>query len=137
MANALQDSAREAFATGLIDWVGDDIRVLLVDSSYAYSADHATVDEVDNGARIDISDPLTGKTAAGGVLDADDITLESVEAGSEITGLWVVQDTGVESTSHLIAWYDTASSGMPISVTTNGGDIDVRWADTPNRIARI
>ncbi len=33
MANALYDKGREAFLRGQIDWINDDIRVILIDAA--------------------------------------------------------------------------------------------------------
>lgn len=137
MSNALQPSAREAFATGLIDWVGDTIKVVLLDSGYSYSAAHEDLADVGAGTRIATSAGLANKTATDGILDADDYTFATLAAGDTITQLWVFQDTGVEATSLLIAFFDTRSDSNPISVATNGGDVEVQWANTTNRIARI
>jgi hypothetical protein len=40
MANALFDPGREGFLDGSIDWDTDDIRVMLVKSTYVFSAAH-------------------------------------------------------------------------------------------------
>ena len=44
------------------------------------------------------------------------------------------RDTGVEATSALIAYIDTAT-GLPI--TPNGGDIIVNWDNGANKIFRL
>jgi hypothetical protein len=43
--------------------------------------------------------------------------------------------TGSDATARLIAYIDTASSGLP--VTPNGGDIVVQWDSGANRIFKL
>ena len=65
------------------------------------------------------------------MFDAADFTFTAV-TGDESEALIVRVDTGVDSTSRLIAFIDTFSSGMP--VTPNGGNIDVTWDSGANKI---
>jgi hypothetical protein len=137
MANAFQPSAREGFATARIDWLNDDILVVLVDGDYEYSASHIFLKDVPGGTRVAVSDPLEGKTAIGGVLDADDVLFPGLAPGDTIRGLWVAQDTGDEATSRLILWFERNAANQLIQVATNGEDITVVWSNAPTRIARI
>ena len=134
MANTLMARARQGFADGEIDWSGDDIKVVLVDSGYTFSAAHEDLADVAGAARVDTSANLSGKTSTGGVLDADDVTFPSVTAGDTVTGLFVFQDTGVEATSLLIAWFDTDGASMPISrwhCASSWSKPMVAWLSTP------
>lgn len=120
MANALYDFGRNEFLRGNIDWVGDTIRVTLVDTA-DYTVDltsHDYYDDVPAAARVATA-TLASKTASAGVADADDVTFSSV-TGDTVEAIVIWKDTGDESTSPLIAYIDTAT-GLP--VTPNGGDI--------------
>jgi hypothetical protein len=55
--------------------------------------------------------------------------------GDPCEAIVIWQDTGVESTSRLIAYIDTASSGLP--VTPNGGDITIAWDSGANKIFKL
>lgn len=135
MANALYDAAREGFLTGAIDWLDDDIRVILVDTA-DYTVDLASdefLDDVDAAGRVATSGNFTGKTATAGVADADDVTLTAV-SGDPCEALVIYQHTGNEETARLIAYIDTAS-GLP--VTPNGGDIVISWSNGTSRIFKI
>lgn len=135
MANALYDKGREAFLTGDIDWLNDDIKVTLVDTN-DYTANLSTdqfYSSVPVAARIASSGNLSSKTAASGVADAADVLFTSVTGDvSEALVIW--QDTGVEASSRLIAYIDIAS-GLP--VTPNGGDITVQWDNGSNKIFKL
>lgn len=135
MTNALYDKGRQGFLDGSIDWDTDDIRVVLVDTG-AYTvnlATHDNLDDVPGGARIAVSPSLTGKTATDGVADATDAVFPSV-SGAQSEALILYKHTGVDSTSRLIAYIDTAT-GLPI--TPNGADITVQWDNGANRIFKL
>lgn len=134
MANVLYDPARQAFLEADLDWTGQDMRVILVDlADYTFSAAHQFLTSVPAGARVAVSGALTGKTATNGVADADDVTFTAV-AGDQSEALVIYQHTGVDATSRLVAFIDTAT-GFPI--TPNGGNITVIWDSGANRIFKL
>ena len=130
MANALYSKAKEAFLNGSINMVANTISIALVDTGvYTYSATHQFRNEVSNSAVIS-STTLANKTITNGVFDADDATFSSV-TGANCEALLIFQDTGVQSTSRLIAYIDSAT-GLPI--LPNGGDITVAFSSGSSRI---
>lgn len=135
MANALYDKGREAFLNGDIDWSADNIKVVLVDAAdYTVDlANHDFLNDVAAGARVATSGNLSSKTSTAGVADAADVTYSSV-SGDQSEALIIYKDSGVESTSNLIAYIDTAT-GLP--VTPNGGDITVTWDNGANKIFKL
>ena len=62
-------------------------------------------------------------TVAAGVFDADNITFTAL-SGDPVEQLILYEDSGTESTSSLLAMWDTAT-GLPL--TPNGGDVTVTW----------
>jgi hypothetical protein len=66
---------------------------------------------------------MTNTTVTDGLFDADDVTLVAV-AGDVSEALIIYIHTGVESTSRLVAYIDSAT-GLPI--TPNGGNINIVW----------
>lgn len=135
MANELYDHGRQGFLDGSIDWDTDDIRAILIDTD-DYTVDlaaHDNLDDIPAAARVAVSGALTGKTVAAGVADADNVTFSSV-TGDQSEALVLYKHTGVESTSRLIAYIDSAT-GLP--VTPNGGDIQVQWADGDDKIFKL
>jgi hypothetical protein len=135
MANALYDNGRESFLKGEISWNGDNIKVVLVDAAdYVVNlATHQFLSDIPAGARVATSGNLTSKTTAAGVADAADVTFTAV-SGDISEALVIYQDTGVEGTSRLIAYIDSAT-GRP--VTPNGGDIQVQWQGTSPNIFKL
>ncbi len=134
MANALYDKGRNAFLSGDIDWVNDTIRVYLIDTD-DYSVDLANdefLDDIAAGAKV-ANAALASKTAVAGVADAADTVLSSV-SGDTSEALVIAKWSGVESTSELIAYIDTAT-GLP--VIPNGGDITITWDNGANKIFKL
>lgn len=135
MANALYDLGREAFLGGDLDWDANTIKDYLVDNG-AYTVNLAThdfADDIAGGAKIATSAAFTTKTKAAGVADADDVVHSSV-SGATIESIVIWQDSGVQSSSRLIAYIDTAT-GLP--VTPNGGNITVQWDSGANKIFKL
>jgi hypothetical protein len=135
MANALFDKARQRFLEGQFNWNTDTIKAVLVDTG-TYTANlsaHEYLADVGAGARISTSGAFTGKSTTGGAADANDVTFTTV-TGASIEAIIIYKDTGVDATSPLIAYIDTAT-GLPI--TPNGGDIIVTWDNGANKIFKL
>lgn len=132
----LYDKGREGFLDGSIDWDTDDIRAILIDTG-AYTAVQATDDflaDIAGGARIAVSGALGSKTATAGVADASDVTFSAV-SGASVEAIVLYKHTGSDATARLIAYIDSATSGLP--VTPNGGDITIQWDNGANRIFKL
>lgn len=126
MANALFDRGREGFLAGDIDWDGDNIKEVYVDHGTDTPVPGTDEDLADiiAGARVSTSGNLASKTVTDGTADAADTTHTAV-TGATVESVVEYQDTGVEATSLLIAFIDTASSGLPL--TPNGGDVVTQY----------
>lgn len=135
MANTLYDYARQRFLEAQINWMTDTIKVILVNTG-AYTPQtsvHQYLSDIASSARIAGPVTLTSKATTGGAADAADCTFVSV-AGASIEAIIIYADTGVEATSPLIAYIDTAT-GLPI--TPNGGDIIMTWDNGTNKIFKV
>lgn len=135
MPNALYGLAREGFLGADIDWDADTIKAMLVDTGlYTVAIDtHQFLSDVPVGARVAISAALTSKTKTLGVADAANVVFPSV-SGNSVEAVVLFQDTGVEATSRLIPYIDTAT-GLPVA--PNGGDINLNWDDGANKIFKL
>jgi hypothetical protein len=130
MANALYLKAKEGFLNGSINMVANTITIALIDTGvYTYSSAHQYRNEISNSAVIS-STTLANKTITNGVFDADDATFSSV-TGANCEALIIFSDTGVQGTSRLIAYIDSAT-GLPI--LPNGGDITVAFSSGSSKI---
>src|SRR4051812_7382927 len=134
MSNALFDPGREGFLDGSIDWDTDDIRVMLVKSTYTFSAAHKFVSDlgaVDNGR----SAALAGKTVTSGVADANDTTLTATAAAAS-NALVVFKHTGSDATARLIAYIDTPTSGLPFTPAASQ-TVNITWDNGANKIFKL
>lgn len=123
MANVLFDATRSALLAAGIDWVADTIRATLVNGYAVDIATHAVIEDVPVGARV-ATIALTGKAVDRGTASADDALFTGVTAGANADALVIWKDTGLESTSTLVAYIDSAA-GIPVEST--GADIPVTW----------
>ena len=135
MANALYDLGRQKFLEGAIAILTDNIKLVLVDTA-TYTVNLATdefLSAIPAGERVATSVNMTAKTSTAGVFDAADITFSSV-TGDISEALVLYKDTGVDTTSPLLAFIDTATG---LAVTPNGGDITVTWDNGVNKIFKL
>lgn len=142
MANALYNKGREGFLGGDIDWDGNEIRAILIDSAdYVVDlAAHQFLSSVPAIARVKVSPAFTAKTITDGVADAADVTFAAV-TGDPSEAVLIYQHALTaggaalaDTAARLIAWIDTAT-GLP--VTPNGGDITITWDNGANRIFKL
>lgn len=136
MPNMLYDECRKRFLEAGINWLTDSIKAMLITSS-AYTpnfSQHKFLSDIPTAARVTPGVLLTGKSTTGGAADANDVTFTAVGGNNQVNAILLYVDTGVEATSLLLAWLDTAT-GLPI--TPNGGDIIVVWDNGPNKIFRV
>jgi hypothetical protein len=135
MANLIYPLAKQALLSQspALDLDSNTIKAALVTGAYTYSASHQYYSSV-SAAVIGVPATLTNKTVTEGVFDADDVTFSSV-TGNQVTKILLYQDTNIASTSPLIALFDTAAAGLPI--TPNGGNITIAWSNDAARIFRI
>ena len=121
MSNALFTSVKKLFLDADADLLVATVKVTLGDSADATPtvATHDFYNDISAGEVAAAT--LASKTTTGGVFDSADPTFSAATGDqSEWVVVWV--DTGgASSTDPLVAYYDTFSSGMP--VTPNGGDI--------------
>lgn len=133
MANTLMDKGRDHFATKDIDWIDDDIRILLLDTNFytVNVATHETVADIPSAAIVSEALLIGRATNGAGTCDATNPTFPSVTgAVSEAAMIYkrVADGSGsrIDNQSLLIAYIDTAP-GLP--VTPVGSDINVTLSD--------
>lgn len=133
ISNFIFDAAKNVFlGSGTrIDLDADTINAMFVDhADDTPTAADDFIDDIASAARVpaEASCPaLASKTVGSvgaGIFDAADTTFTSL-SGDQSESLILYKDTGTESTSDLIARWDTAT-GLPL--TPNGGNVTVVWA---------
>ena len=122
MANAIYPTAKKAILDADVDFLVDTLKIVLLTSGYTYNAAHDFLNDITAGYRVATSAALTSKTTTGGTFDAADVTFSAL-TGSAVRSWVLFKDTGTESTSQLIAYFDTVSGGGSLNYTPNGSDL--------------
>lgn len=134
MSSALFNPGREGVLGGSIGWVTDDIRVMLVKSSYTFVASHkflADLGVVDNGR----SAALGAKTITDGIADAADTSLVAISAVA-CAALVYFKHTGVNATARLICYVDKSTDGLPVTPSA-GQTVNVVHDNGVNKIFKL
>lgn len=114
MESQLFPGARERFATRQLSWLEGDIRAVMLPPGVVFDFSEETLADIPVGSRISTSDPLTNRTATGGILSADPVRFPAVDDTRLVAQVVFYVDTGVESTSILIAYFgDEGLQGDP------------------------
>lgn len=134
MANVLYDKGREGILDRTIDMTGD-VRVMLVESTYVFSAAHDFLDDITAGNDNGRSAALASKTYASGVFDAADTTITATAAVA-CNALVIYQHTGADATARLIAYIDTPTSGLPFTPAASQV-VPIEWDNGANKIFKV
>lgn len=125
MASAIYPSFKTDIQNGGIDLDTDTIKVMLVTSSYTYSAAHDRANDITNevasgGGYTTGGATLASKTLAAGVFDAADVTWPT----STITarGAVIYKSTGTAANDPLIAYIDFGSDK-----SSSSGTFTIAW----------
>ena len=142
IGNKLYDKGRNKILEGLVAWKngGDTFRAYLIDydgnGAAVYTTDFANdefLSSIDAGNRAGYVAVVPGDPVAG-VADAPDITFTGIAAGPACDCIVIVKWVTSAADSPLIVFIDTAT-GLP--VTPNGGDLNVVWDNTGNKIFKL
>lgn len=131
MANRIFPKGKQNIGTGNIDLDTDDIRVMLVLSTYVYDAADeflADLGAVDNGR----SAALAGPSFTNGVFDATDTSLLATGASAS-NALIYFKHTGADATARLIAYEDTPASGLPFTPSA-GQTVNIQFSAGASKI---
>ena len=125
MASAIYPTFKAGILQGTWNLSSAVVRAVLIDTgTYTYSTAHDFYNDL-SGVVGSESAAMDGKTFTGGTFDANNVTFSAV-TGNTVEAIVLFVDTGNVTTDALIAYIDSASSGLP--VTPNGGDITVAWS---------
>lgn len=126
MANAGYTAWKQIqLSSSAIDFANDDLRLVLIEHSTdtPNPASDDNLDDLASGARVATSDSLDNPTITNGVFNSDAEVLTGVSGSRQVDSVNIYLHTGTESTSTLIAYYD---SGVNLPLSTNGGDVTVQ-----------
>jgi hypothetical protein len=132
MASRLFNNALELFSNGDLDWVNDDIRCLLVTSSFTPDQDADVFvsdlsNELSGGAYV--RKTLAGKTTTQNNtsdradLSADNVTWTALQAAAGTPAYAIIYKFITnDAASPVIGWIELTTPPVP-----NGGDYTVKW----------
>lgn len=114
-----------------VDYVSDNVAVLLVGNTYTFDESHEFVSNISDEAVNDTgsgyarqslaSKTITLNTSANAVVfDCADISYTAITTTNTLAGAIIYKDSGTDSTSDLVAFIDFAD------IVTNGSDIDLQ-----------
>lgn len=135
MTNLIYTKAKNKFLTGQINWIGDTIKIALVDGAgYTPSPDaDEFLNVIASDAIVATSDALTGKAVDNGAADANDLTMHNV-SGSQFEYLVLFKDTGSAATSPLLILIDAATN---LPYTPTNGSLLIQFDNGTNKVFRI
>lgn len=132
MANFMYPSIKAKMLTGQFDWLTDPVCALLIaEGQYTPSINHSTLLDVPHSARVALSAVLTGRTVNVNVVDADDY-LYTYVSGPRVNAALLVTNTGVDATSLLICYLDTAVLGIPFNPAAS--PVQLTWDNGSGKI---
>lgn len=134
MPSIMYNEGNESIIDRNIDLLTDTIKAMLVSSVYSPNKDDQFIDAA--GASDPVDARLTGttdQTLASKVIgkdttsdfsyfDAADVVYTAVTTAQTAVGVVIYKDSGLATTSKLIAYLDITDT------PTNGGDITIQWA---------
>jgi hypothetical protein len=133
MANALYAKAKEAFLGADLDLLNVTLKTALVKNTYSVDlVNHEFLSDVGTANIAATSFALEQIKIDDGVFDAENETIENYGT-SGFAYLIIYQDSGLSSTSRLIAYIDTAD-GLPVNSTNETISITIQWSDLATKI---
>ena len=132
MANFMYPSAKTLMLTGQFNWLTDPvIAILIAEGQYTPSINHTTMLDVPHSARVALSTILTGRSVNVNVVDADDY-LYTYVSGPRVNAVLLAVNTGLDATSSLICYLDTAVTGIPFNPAAS--PVQITWDNGPGKI---
>jgi len=113
---------------------GAGASVIFVDTgTYTYNTAHDFFNDLsgtygDGGTNRASSEVITSPTYTNGTFDGADTTFAAVNTSSTTVEGFVifVNDSSADTTSYLVAYFDTSITGMPFS-TSSGSQVTITW----------
>lgn len=141
MASGLFDNAREEWLKGTIDWVNDNIDVMLMDDGYTYDSTEEFVGDLTGGEELSTATNYVRKDLAGRSVSvssnlarvfATDVTWTALGNGANETigGAIIFVNSGADATSRMLVWLDTSNlltQGVDVTLDFDGTNGIFTW----------
>lgn len=124
MANQRYPIGLKAVMDGDVDFLVDTISMQMYYGAAVYNAAHDFLSDI-AGSKAGAPVTLTGKDTTYGIFTATvpPFTPPSVT----VIAVVLYKNTGVDSTSQLLAWYDQKFDGTDLSIVASGVPITLNW----------
>lgn len=125
MSNSRYPLGLKALLDGDIDLLVSTVSMQMYSGAAVYDAAHDFLNDV-AGTKQGAAVAVTAKTTTGGLFDG---TVGSFNPPAAVTVIALVLyvDTGVDSTSRLVAWIDTKADGTALSIASDGSVFNLNW----------
>ena len=141
MANASFTAFKDGLMLGDYDLTVASIKAVLI-RSYTFNAAHQYMSDVTTAGGVVNGTPvlLANPTVAGGVFDADDVSITTTANASPHT-LLVYQASAVgggadvAANAQRLCWHFDTGTGLPL--TPGAGTVTVTWPSTAAKIYKI
>lgn len=128
MANGVYNRGKQCIMT--MNVAAQDLRVMLVNSSYTFADTHNFVSDIGNEISVVgySRQALTSITVTEddandfSYLDANDATFSALTTGQTVAGAILYIHNASDAAANIVAYYDVTDT------PTNGGDITIQWA---------
>lgn len=127
MANEVYPKAKEGMLTGDVDVMGETVRLQMFDDDVVYDETDEFLSNV-TGTAVGAAVEITNKDVANGQFTGDTSAFTPPN-GHTVIALIVFIDTGLASSSRVLAFLDTKDDTTPISIPTTGGSMLLHWVD--------
>jgi hypothetical protein len=136
MANFVYTKAKEALLNGQINVTSFNYKVILINKSN-YTVNQSTDEFVSNIPSLairSVSGNLSNVMNNGGVLSADDITID--HDGSSFDAI-VCYQVGTNDANSRLFFYIDVSPGLPYGGSNSGGPVTIFWSDSISKILSL
>jgi len=125
MANTRYPLGLEAIMRGEVDFESDTLSIQLYSGAALYNDAHDFLNDI-AGSKAGSPITLTGKDITGGKLTAAIGPFTPPAATTVVVAILYV-NTGVDSTSQLLAWLDKRGDGSDLSFLSDGTALTLNW----------
>lgn len=137
MANFVYKKAKEALLNGDIDFLSNQIKMLLIDNlNYTPNENtHEFVSDVPANAIVKRSEALSNIATSNGILDAQDLLISAFD-GTAFDSVILYQHNASDAQARLFFYIDTAQ-GLPFDGSNSIESVTIIWDDGSNKILSL
>jgi hypothetical protein len=128
--NAVYPLFVDAAYTGLVDLTSVDLRVQLLDDAAVFDATDQVLADLGSvlvGTAVTVASVSIDSGALSSL--SESVTVAAPTAGDQVAAAVLYVESGSPATRRLVAWIDHAPDTTPVSLLTNGDDVEIFLPD--------